>query len=139
MLRGKWKFLLGSILLLVIAVAVYVFYLYQQGGTENYNPPAQKAEDPKTRILSDLNVLSEAVDAYYVKNMRYPDKLEQLMPEFIDKIPLETGTEKSFVYETGGQTSGESDGSDRYRITVSDPSRYGLKELFIENGKIIQK
>jgi hypothetical protein len=63
--------------------------------------------------------------------MRYPDKLEQLKPEFIDKMPLETGAEKSFIYE--------SDEFDRYRITVSDPSRYGFKELFIENGKIIQK
>jgi hypothetical protein len=78
-----------------------------------------------------MTVLSGAVEAYYAKNLRYPDKLEQLKPEFIDKIPLETGTEKSFIYA--------SDALDRYRITVSDPSRYEFKELFIENGKIIQK
>jgi ABC-type Fe3+ transport system substrate-binding protein len=131
MFRGKWKFLLGIIVLLMIVSAVYVFYLYQQGGTENYNPPVQKTDDPKVQILSYMTVLSLAVEAYYAKNLRYPDKLEQLKPEFIDKIPLETGTGKSFIYE--------SDGIDRYRITVSDPSRYGFKELFTENGKIIQK
>jgi len=131
MFRGKWKFLLGIVFLVMIASAVYVFYLYQQGGTENYNPPVQKTDDPKVQILSDMTVLSGAVEAYYAKNLRYPDKPEQLKPEFIDKIPLETDTEKSFIYE--------SDGIDRYRITVSNPSRYGLKELFIENGKITQK
>jgi hypothetical protein len=135
MLRRKWKFLLGIVFIVMIACAVYIFYLYQQGGTEYYNPPAQKTDDPKTQIMRDITVLSGAVEAYYVKNMRYPDNLEQLKPEFIDKIPLEAGTEKAFVYETGG----ESDGPDRYRITVSDPSRYGLKELFIENGQIIKK
>ena len=83
------------------------------------------------QVLNDLTVLSQAVEAYYAKNLRYPEKLEQLRPEFIDKIPLEPGTEKSFIYE--------SDELDRYRITVSDPPRYGFKELFIENGKIIQK
>ena len=131
MFRGKLKFLLGIIVLVMIVGAVYVFYLYQQGGTENYNPPVQKTDDPKVQILSDITVLSGAVEAYYAKNLRYPDKLEQLKPEFIDKIPLETGTEKSFIYA--------SDALDRYRITVSEPSRYGFKELFIENGKIIQK
>jgi hypothetical protein len=135
MFRGKWKFLLGIILLLMIVVAVYVFYLYRQGGTENYNPPVQKKDAPQAQILNDMTVLSQAVEAYYAKNLRYPDKLEQLKPEFIDKIPLEAGTEKSFIY----QSDGESAGLDRYRITVSDPSRYGFKELFIENGKIIQK
>jgi len=131
MFRGKLKLLLGIILLVMIVIAAYVFYLYQQGGTENYNPPVQKTDDPKMQIMNDMTVLSGAVEAYYAKNLRYPDKLEQLKPEFIDKIPLETGTEKSFIYA--------SDGLDRYRITVSDPSRYGFKELFIENGKIIQK
>jgi hypothetical protein len=131
MFRGKWKFQLGIILLVMIVIAVYVFYLYQQGGTEYYNPPVQKTDDPKMQIINDMTVLSGAVEAYYAKNLKYPDKLEQLKPEFIDKIPLETGTEKSFIYD--------SDGLDRYRITVSQPSSYGFKELFIENGKIIQK
>ena len=131
MFRGKLKFLLGVILIVMLVIAVYVLYLYQQGGPEYYNPPVQKTDDPKVQILSDMTVLSGAVEAYYAKNLRYPDKLEQLKPEFIDKIPLEAGTEKSFIYA--------SDALDRYRITVLEPSRYGFKELFIENGKIMQK
>jgi uncharacterized protein YxeA len=46
MFRGKWKFLLGIILLVMIVIAIYFFYLYRQGGTENYNPPVQKTDDP---------------------------------------------------------------------------------------------
>ena len=131
MFRGKLKFLLGIILLVVIVIAGYVFYLYQKGGTEHYKPPATRTDSPKMQVLSDLTVLSQAVETYYAKNLRYPEELEELKPEFIDKIPLEPVTEESFIYE--------SDKLDRYRITVSDPSRYGFKELFIENGNIIQK
>ena len=61
MFRGKWKFLLGFILLVMIVIAVYVFFLYQQGGTEYYNPPVKKIDDPKMQILSDMTVLSQTV------------------------------------------------------------------------------
>jgi hypothetical protein len=131
MLRGKLKFLVGIILLVMIVIAGYVLYLYQKGGTEHYKPPVTKTDSPKMQVLGDLTVLSQAIETYYAKNLRYPEKLEQLKPEFIDKIPLEPGTEKSFIYE--------SDEFDRYRITVSEPHRHGFKELFIENGKIVQK
>ena len=131
MFRGKLKLALGILLLVVIAVAVYVFYLYQQGGTEHYRPPEEKAASPRAQALGDMKALSQAVEAYYAKNLQYPDRLEQLKPDFIGEIPLEPGTKKPFVYE--------SDTQERYRIAVSDPSRYGLKELFIENGDIVQK
>jgi hypothetical protein len=131
MFRGKLKLLLGIILFVIMIIVGYVLYLYQKGGTEHYIPPVTKADSPQKQVLSDMTVLSQAVQAYYAKNLRYPEKLEQLKPEFIDKIPLEPGTEKFFIYE--------SDELDRYRITVSDPLRHGFKELFIENGEIIQK
>ena len=131
MFRRKWKFLLAIILLVVLSSQFIFFTFISRAVTEYYNPPVQKTDDPKVQILNDMTVLSGAVEAYYAKNLTYPDKLEQLKPEFIDQIPLETGTEKLFIYE--------SDGLNRYRITVSDPSRYGFKELFIENGNITQK
>jgi len=92
--------LLGIILLVMIVIAGYVLYLYQKGGAEHYKPPVTKTDSPKMQVLSDLTVLSQAVETYYAKNLRYPEKLEQLKPEFIDKIPLEPGTEKSFIYES---------------------------------------
>ncbi len=131
MFRGKIKFVLGLILLAVIAAAGYAFYLYQQGGTEHYKPPEKKAESPLEQALGDMKALSQAVEAYYAKNLQYPDRLEQLKPDFISEIPVEPGAKKGFVYE--------SDTQERYRIAVSDPSRYGLTELFLENGEIVQK
>jgi len=127
---GKLKILFGVIILVALLIAGYLFYLYQKGGVENYRPPVTKAESPKAQVLNDLTALSQAVDAYYAKNLKYPEKLEQLQPEFIDKIPLESKTGKPFIYE--------SDGKDQYQIGISDPASYGLKELFVKNGKIIQ-
>jgi len=127
---GKLKILLGIILFAIFALAGYFFYLYQKGGVENYRPPVTKAESSKAQVLSDLTVLSQAIDAYHAKNLRYPEKIEQLRPEFIDKIPLEPSTGKPFTYE--------SDGENRYRIIVSNPTFYGFRELVAENGKITQ-
>jgi len=128
--HGKLKIILGIILFVILIIAGYLFYLYQKGGVENYRPPVTKAESPKAQVLSDLTALSQAIDAYQAKNLRYPQRLEQLQPDFIDKIPLEPKTGKPFIYE--------SDGKDQYQIGISDPASYGLKELLVKNGKIIQ-
>ena len=128
--HGKLKIILGIILFIVLIIAGYLFYLYQKGGVENYRPPVTEAESPKAQVLNELTALSQAIDTYYVKNLKYPKKLELLQPEFIDKIPLEPKTGKPFVYE--------SDGKDQYQIGISDPASYGLKELLVKNGKIIQ-
>ena len=128
--HGKLKIILGIILFVVLIIAGYLFYLYQKGGVENYRPPVTKAESPKAQVLSDLTALSQAIDAYQAKNLRYPQRLEQLQPEFIDKIPLEPGTGKPFTYE--------SDGKDQYQIGISDPASYGFKDLFVKNGKVHQ-
>jgi hypothetical protein len=127
---GKLKIILGIILFVVFIIVGYLFFLYQKGGIEHYRPPVTKAESPRAQVLSDLTALSQAIDAYYAKNLSYPEKLEQLQPEFLDKIPLEPKTGKPFFYE--------SDGKDRYRMGVSDATSYGFKELFLENGKVHQ-
>jgi hypothetical protein len=128
--HGKLKIILGIILFIVLIIAGYLFYLYQKGGVEHYRPPVTQAESPKAQVLSDLTGLSQAIDAYQAKNLRYPERLEQLQPEFIDKIPLEPKTGKPFIYK--------SDGKDQYQIVISDPTSYGLKELFVKNGKVHQ-
>jgi len=127
---SKLKTLLAIILLVIIVVAGYFIYLYQKGSVEHYRPPATKVETPRAQVLSDLTALSQAIDAYQAKNLRYPERLDQLQPEFIDKTPLEPGTEKPFAYE--------SDSPNEYRITVSNPALYGFKELLVKNGKVHQ-
>lgn len=127
----KWKIVLGIVLFVIVVIAGYFIYLYQKGGVEHYRPPATKVGSPRAQVLSDLDALSQAIDAYYAKNLSYPEKLEQLQPEFLDKIPLEPKTGKPFLYD--------SDGKDRYRMSVSDPASLGFKDLYVENGKIYQK
>ncbi|HUN54029.1 MAG TPA: hypothetical protein VMU29_02620 [Smithella sp.] len=131
MFHGKWKVLSGIVLLIIVAVAAYVFYLYQQGGIQNYKPPTESTETPQKQIISDLTALSSALDAYFAKYLKYPDSLDELKPEFMDKIPREAEAKAQFIYQ--------SDEIDHYRITVTEPSRYGFKELYIENGTITQK
>ncbi len=128
--HGKLKIILGIVLLIILIVAGYLFYLYQKGGVEHYRPPVTKAEPPRAQVLRDLNALSQGIDAYYAKNLSYPEKLEQLQPEFLDKIPFEPKTGKPYLYESNGK--------DQYRINVSDPASYGLKDLFVESGKVHQ-
>jgi len=128
--NGKLKIILGIILIVVLIIAGYLFYLYQKGGKEYYRPPVTKAESPRTQVVNDLMALSQAIDAYYAKNLKYPEKLEQLEPDFIDTIPTEPGTGKPFAYE--------SEGFNQYRIVISNPTLYGLKELLVKNGKIIR-
>jgi hypothetical protein len=124
------KILLTILMLVIVVIGGYVLYLYQKGGKQHYKPPVTKTDSSKTQVLNDLTALSQAIEAYFAKNLKYPERLEQLQPEFIEKNFLEPHTGKPFIYE--------SDGHDRYRIAISNPSRYGFKELYCENGKIIQ-
>jgi len=128
--NGKSKIILGIILIVVLIIAGYLFYLYQRGSKEYYRPPLTKAESSRTQVVDDLTTLSQAIDAYYSKNLKYPEKLEELVPEFIDIIPVEPGTGKPFVYEPQG--------IHHYRIVISNPTPGGLKELVGKNGNTIR-
>ncbi len=122
--------LLGIILFVIVAIVGPLIYLYQKGSVENYSSPIVKVDSLRTHVLNDLIALSQAIEAYYAKNLRYPERLDQVQPEFIDKIPLEPGTQKPYTYKL--------DPHNQYQILLSDPNIYGYKELRIENGKIIK-
>lgn len=128
---GRLKRSLAFIALVIIVMGGYLAYLYQKGSATHYYPPAIKPSSPNAQVISDLITLSQAIEAYHAKNLRYPERLEQLLPEFLDKMPLELKTGNNCIYE--------SDGMNQYRISMVDPTAFGLKELSIENGKIIQK
>jgi hypothetical protein len=132
----KNKLLLLSLILIVITAALigYVSVLYWRGGSGNYKPPQQSYASPQERVQSDLQNLSQAVEAYFIKNMEYPQKLELLQPEFLDRVVLEPLSGKTYLY-----TLYETGGTSRYRISVPDPKLYNAKELYIEDGKFFQK
>ena len=132
----KNKLLLLFYILIVITVGVigYVSVLHWKGGVSNYEPPKQPSVSPQERAQSDLQNLSRAVEAYFIKNMEYPKKLELLMPEFVDRVENDPSSGKPYQYSLD-----ETKGASRYRISVPDPKLYNAKEFYIEDGKLVQK
>jgi hypothetical protein len=132
----KNKLLLLFCILIVITAAVigFVSVLYWKGGVSNYEPPKQPSVSPQERAKSDLQNLSRAVEAYFIKNMEYPRKLELLMPEFIERVAYDPLSGKLYQYSLD-----EIEGTSRYRISVPDPKLYNAKELYIEDGTLFQK
>ncbi len=118
----------------VLVVAGYIANLYRQGGESNYNPPKPPTLAPLEQVTSDMQKLSQAVEAYLIKNMEYPSQLEALVPEFIERVGQDPLSAKPYLY-----TVNESEGGGRYRISVADPALYHAKELYIENGTFVKK
>ena len=112
----------------------YVSFLYWQGSATNYEPPKQPSVSPQEKVHTDLEHLSRAVEAYFIKNMEYPQKLELLVPEFIDRVEYDPLSGRAYQYRLY-----ETEGNSRYRISVPDPQLYHAKELSIEDGQLIQK
>jgi len=134
-MRRNKKLLLLSILIVITAAVIgYVSFLHWQGGVSNYEPPKQPSVSPPEKAKSDLQNLSRAVEAYFIKNMEYPRKLELLMPEFIERVENDPLSGKPYPYSLD-----ETKGTGRYRISVPDPKLYNAKELYIEDGTLVQK
>jgi hypothetical protein len=134
-MRKKKLLLLSYVLIVIAAVLIgYFAVLYWRGGVSNYEPPKQTYATEREKVQSDLQNLSQAVQAYFVMNMEYPRKLELLQPAFLDRVSTDPLSGKAFVY-----TLYDTEGASRYRISVPDPKLYNAKELYIENGKLIQK
>ena len=134
MRKNKLRLLLYILIALTVAAVGYVSFLHRQGGVSNYEPPKQPPLSPQERAKSDLQNLSRAVEAYFIKNMEYPQKLELLMPEFIDRVGYDPLSGKPYQYSLD-----ETKGTGRYRISVPDPKLYNAKELYIEDGILVQK
>ncbi len=134
-MRKKLLITLSTILIAaLLAITGYIGMLYRQGDESNYTPPPPPSVTPKEQALSDIQNLSRAVEAYFIKNMEYPQKLDSMVPEFIDRVGLDPLSAKPYLY-----TVTDNGGSARYRISLPDPSLYNVKECFIENGTVTQK
>jgi hypothetical protein len=131
----KRKLLLLALILIAIAaaLAVYVSVLYFRGDVSNYTPPQPPSASSQERVQSDLQSLSQAVDAYFIKNMEYPKSLDLLQPEFLERAVSDPLSGRPYLY-----TLSETDGVSRYRISVPDPNLYHVKEFYIEDGKLFK-
>ncbi len=134
-MRKKKLIVFFSILIAIAAIILgYVAFLYWKGGVSNYEPPKQTYGTSREQVLSDLQNLSKAVEAYFVVNMEYPRKLELLQPAFLERINNDPASGTPYVY-----TLSETNGADHYRISVPNPKLYNAEDLYIEDGKLFQK
>jgi hypothetical protein len=133
MRKHKLFLLLFILAIIIVALIAYVSTLYLKGDVSNYEPPKPPSVTSTERVQSDLQGLSQTVDAYFIKNMEYPQKLELLQPEFLDSVACDPLSGKPYLY-----TLYETDGVSRYRISVPDPKLYNAREFYIEGGKLVQ-
>ncbi len=134
-MRKNRRLLLIYILIAITVAGIgYVSVLYWKGGASNYAPPERPSVSPQEKARSDLQNLSRGVEAYFVKSMEYPQKLELLVPEFIDRVGDDPLSGKPYLYSPG-----KTEAASRYRISVPDPKLYNAKEFYIEDGTLFQK
>ena len=134
-MRKKKLIVFLSILIVVAAVILgYVAVLYWKGGVNNYEPPKQTYATSREQVKVDLQNLSKAVEAYFVVNMEYPRKLEQLQPAFLDRVGNDPASGTLYVY-----TLSETNGAGHYRISVPNPKLYNAEDLYVEDGTFFQK
>ena len=134
-MRKKKLIVFLSILIVIAAVILgYVAVLYWKGGVSNYEPPKQTYATSREQVQTDLQNLSKAIEAYFVVNMEYPRKLEQLQPAFLDRIGNDPASGTPYLY-----TLSETNGAGHYRISVPNPKLYNAEDLSIEDGKLVQK
>jgi len=134
-MRKKKLIVFFSILIVIAAVILgYVAVLYWKGGVNNYEPPKQTYATSREQVQADLHNLSKAVEAYFVVNMEYPRKLEQLQPAFLDRIGNDPASGTPYRY-----TLSETNGAGHYRISVPNPKIYNAEDLYIEDGVLVQK
>lgn len=131
MSRKKIALLLAFALFVgVIAIGGIIVYSYQHGGLDNHNPPAASVATAEDQAINDLKSIAQAIETYYVKNLSYPSNLQALEPEYLHGIPIEKAVQKPYTYRTDGMQS--------YQIRVSRPDAFNLKELYLENGKVVK-
>ena len=134
MRKKKLRLLTYIFIAITVALIGYIAVLYWRGGVNNYEPPKETYATSRERVQSDLQKLSKAVEGYFVINMEYPQKLELLQPTFLDHVSTDPLSGKAYLY-----TLYDTGGASHFRISVPDPKLYNAKELYIENGKLIQE
>jgi len=73
--------------IIVILFCLFIIGFMATLGIENFNNAKQKSRDAKR--VSDITIIDAALHIYYEENMKYPERLLDLVPKYIDKIPSE--------------------------------------------------
>lgn len=80
----------GVMALVVIAIAIFLY--------NTVDPLGNNAASRDSQREKAMNVLHDAIDAYYKTNSRYPGSLSDLAPSFIASIPTDPKTGQQYDY-----------------------------------------
>ncbi|NLO19162.1 MAG: hypothetical protein GX121_04690 [Ignavibacteria bacterium] len=119
------KITIAVVLVLLISIAIMFFVSYQQGSVDNYVPPKIEEMADQEQAEEDLSQIASALSTYYAQNFAYPSSLQELVPDFIDNLPVDPLAKKPYLYQAEG---------DSYVISVFDPKLYHCEYFYYEDG-----
>jgi hypothetical protein len=128
--KNIMKYLFGFVIIILLGIISFFIYSYIQGSKENYKPPTEEKKTSDEQASNDLIALSNAIDSYYTINLSYPDSLNALIPDFLNKLPKEQFTNKIYIYNVLEDSA--------YEVKVKNPKLYKLTEFKVRNGKLIK-
>ena len=59
----------------------------------------RRIQDDRVRVRRDLVTIGTALVAYHHEHQAYPQKLEDLVPQYLEFVPLDAHSDTPFVYE----------------------------------------
>lgn len=86
---------------LIVAQAGFIYFYSDSAAPKSAHEAITKAVDGKGMTASKAAQakVQTAVMAYRVKNKKFPDNLQQLVPQFLDKVPVDPATKKQIAYQ----------------------------------------
>lgn len=100
-LSGIQKFLIVAGVLVLIQVVMIFYFSQTKQHSQDFKQIVDKmvnesgSIEPANRALVKLQL---ALNAYREQNQKFPDELSQLVPEFMDAVPVNPATSKEFEY-----------------------------------------
>ena len=89
----EFKIRLGWKIFFLLGLVIAVIFLYLR--ISDY------PEAARLKTIEDGNAIIAALDSYFSKNGKYPDSLELLAPDYIDKIKKPKWGEDGWIYKFG--------------------------------------
>lgn len=84
---------------LLMIVCVICLVVLAGGMYFIFDPLGTRSAARDTQRSTDEAVLQKAITAYYQKNYRYPDSLNNLVPEFLQSLPHDPGSGAEYSYK----------------------------------------
>ena len=118
-MKNKIKNVLTLVLMISILISIFLTNVSYASFADFDDATADKQAE------EDLSQIASALSTYYAQNFAYPSSLQELVPDFIDKLPVDPLAKKPYLYQAEG---------DSYVISVFDPKLYHCEYFYYEDG-----